>query len=149
MLDLTKAPFQYRGMIAECRWYIMFFELQDAAARKAAYELHARMIKVALEEIFQFPSGRAERSVTDLLQKYDDAPEEERYFLLHEDPVKLAMEIAGVSNKNDPRFASGLKRYNEKLRPRFVDEARNLFDSSSNPHWKSWGRNSNLEEWIA
>jgi hypothetical protein len=94
--------------------------------RKAAYELHARMIKVALEEIFQFPSGSAERSVSDLLQKYDDAPEEERDFLLHEDPVKLAMEIAGVSSQNDSLFAPGLKRYNEQLRPRFVDEARLL-----------------------
>jgi hypothetical protein len=137
VLDLTKAPFQYRRMMAEGRWYHVF-ELQNAAARKAAYELHARMIKVALEEIFQFPSGRAERSVIDLLQKYDDAPEEERDFLLHEDPVKLAMEIAGVS-QNDSRYASGLKRYNEQIRPNFEVEARNLFESKLKPTLEKLG----------
>jgi hypothetical protein len=111
----------------------MFFELQDTDARKAAHELHARMIRAALVEIFQFPDARAERSVADLLRKYDAAPQRERDFLLHEDPVNLAMEIAGKSEKSQPDFSDRLKRYNEQTRPRLVDEARRLYDSKFKP----------------
>jgi hypothetical protein len=98
----------------------MFFELQDDDARKAACDLHARMIKAALVEIFQFPTGRAQARVQELFHRYDGAPTRERDFFLHEDPVTLVAQIAGQDPQRHPIL---LKRFNNEIRPRFVEEA--------------------------
>lgn len=120
----------------------MFFELQDEDARKAAHELHARMIKVALIEIFQFPDRRAEDRVHDFLQKYSDAPERERDFLIHEDPVNLAAQIAGKSDIDPQDFARRLKHYNEQVRPRFVAEAKRQYETKIKPGLEKLGLES-------
>jgi hypothetical protein len=111
----------------------MFFELQDEDARKAAHQLHARMIKAALIEIFQFPDGRAQKRVDDLLRHYDDAPARERDFFIHEDPVNLATQIAGKSKIEPQELDRRLKYYNEQVRPKFVDEARRQYETNVKP----------------
>jgi len=117
----------------------MFFELQDRGARDEIYRLHAQMIEAALVRIFEFDEGRAKTSVASLLRRYADAPEGERDFFVHEDPVNLAAEIAQQPNvardavRGVEPFASRLKSYNENVRSPTARQARAHYETNVRP----------------
>ena len=76
----------------------MFVELQDPQAREAMYRDHESMIKGALVIVFEFEQEAARAAVDDLIKRLADAPVGTRDALVHDDPVKIAAEIAGKSS---------------------------------------------------
>jgi hypothetical protein len=74
----------------------MFVELQDPNDRRVMYEMHRQMSVRALCIIFEWSPTDAENAVRQLWARYDDMLQSTRDRLVHEDPVNLAAEIAGM-----------------------------------------------------
>lgn len=81
----------------------MFVELQDPSMRDATYETHQRMTVAALQIIFERPRPEAETAVRRLWHRYAEASVSTRDRLVHEDPINLAAELAGMPWPTDPR----------------------------------------------
>jgi hypothetical protein len=99
----------------------MFVELQDLNERELMYRAHRSMIEGALVIIFQFDQKAARAAVDTLTNRYGNAPVPVRDLFVHEDPVKVAAEIAQkpASTLEEEPYASLVKRYNAEVRADF------------------------------
>jgi hypothetical protein len=99
----------------------MFVELQDRNARELMYQAHGSMIEGALVIIFEFDQKTARDAVDALTRRYADVPVATRNVFVHEDPVKIAAEIAGkpATALEEEPYASLVKRYNAEVRTVF------------------------------
>src|SRR3954452_11647767 len=81
----------------------MFVELQDPSMRESAYQTHQQMTVAALQIIFGRSKPEAESAVQALWHRYAEATVSMRDRLIHEDPINLAAELAGMPWPTDIR----------------------------------------------
>jgi hypothetical protein len=96
----------------------MFVELQEPKARKLMHQCHAHAIEDALVIVFHYDRPGARDAVGKVTGRFDKAPLATRDAFAHEDPLKLAAEIAQVPATvfQDAQYADRIKEYDTKVR---------------------------------
>jgi hypothetical protein len=99
----------------------MFVEVQDPNSRELMYRAHRSMIEGALVIIFQFDQKTARSAVDNLTRQYAEVPLATRDAFVHEDPVKVAAEVAGkpITALEQEPYAGLVKRYNAEVRTHY------------------------------
>jgi hypothetical protein len=120
----------------------MFVELQDRKARELMHLHHARAIKEALEIVFKFSPDGAEKAVGLVTRRFDRAPLATRDAFAHEDPLKIAAEIANVPATvfKDAQYVEQIKQYNTKVRADYEKQGAQHYEQWVKPIFEKMRR---------
>jgi hypothetical protein len=120
----------------------MFVELQDPKARELVYRCHARAIEEALVIVFQYSQGGAEDAVGRVTRRFDKAPFATRDAFAHEDPLKIAAEIAQVPATvfKDVQYVERIKQYNTKVRADYEKQGAQHYEQWVKPIFEKMRR---------
>jgi hypothetical protein len=120
----------------------MLVELQHPAARELMYRCHARAIEKALVIVFDYSPVAAEEAVGGVTRRFDKAPLATRDAFAHEDPLKIAAEIAQVPATvfKDPQYVERIKEYNTKVRADYEKQGAQHYEQWVKPIFEKMRR---------